>query len=60
MTLDELIESARHFTMTPEHRREQVISFAYGNMKLHDPSITREDIERAYENLVAKGFIKAQ
>jgi len=27
----------------------QVISFAYGNVKLHNPAITRDDVERVYE-----------
>jgi hypothetical protein len=27
-------------------RKAQVISFAYGNVKLHNPAITREDVER--------------
>ena len=35
----------------PEERTAQIISFAYGNVKLHNPAITREDVERAYEQL---------
>ena len=27
-------------------RKAQVISLAYGNVKLHNPAITREDVER--------------
>lgn len=38
--------------LTPEqqqaHRREQAISFVYGNVSLHNPNITREMVEREY------------
>ena len=50
-TLEELIDSARLIKMTPEQRREQRIRFAYGNLKLHNPDITREDVERAAEEV---------
>lgn len=33
--------------MTPEERREQRISFAYGNVSMHNPDVTREMVERA-------------
>jgi uncharacterized protein (TIGR03435 family) len=29
----------------------QMISFAYGNVKLHNPAITKEDVERIYDEL---------
>lgn len=34
--------------------RDQTISFAYGNLKLHNPNVKREDIEAAYDRLWAK------
>ena len=34
MTLDELIVEARKYKMTDEERREQVASFAFGNLAL--------------------------
>lgn len=37
--------------MTPEQVEEQRRSFAYGNLKLSNPSITRADIDRAAEML---------
>lgn len=45
--LTALIEKARHYVMTPEERREQAISFAYGNVHYSNPSVTREDVEKA-------------
>ena len=51
LNLDELIEAARAYQMTPEETRQQVISFAYGNVRLHNPAITRADIEAALEKL---------
>jgi len=32
--------------MTPEQKREQRISFAYGNLAIEDPNVTREEIAR--------------
>lgn len=32
-----------------EHRRQQRISFVYGNLALSNPSITREMVEKAAE-----------
>jgi hypothetical protein len=29
----------------------QIVSFAYGNVKLHTPAITRGDVKRMYEQL---------
>lgn len=42
MTLDELIEVARKHEMTPEERYEQRVSFAYGNVAIESPRVTRE------------------
>ena len=50
--LESLLEHARTHEWTPEERIAQVISFAYGNVKLHNPAITREDVERIYEQLI--------
>lgn len=46
-----LIELARNYKMSPEEREEQRRSFAYGNAHLHDPSVTREDIDLAADKL---------
>lgn len=37
-----------------QERKAQVISFAYGNVKLHNPAITREDVERTYDELAGE------
>jgi hypothetical protein len=47
--LEQLIEKARAIKLTPAQKRDQIISFAYGNVKLHNPDITREDVERFYD-----------
>lgn len=51
MTLEELIAWARTYVMTPSEREEQQRDFAYGNVKLHNPNVTREMIDRAAEKL---------
>lgn len=50
-SLEDLIERARHVQMTPTQKEEQRRSFAYGNAHMHNPSITREDIDRAADAL---------
>jgi hypothetical protein len=50
-SIDELLETARNYKWTPEALRNHVISFAWGNTHLHNPKITREDIEKAYDDL---------
>jgi hypothetical protein len=49
--LDELIEMARTIRMTPEQAERQRRSFAYGNVKIENDSITWEMIHRAAEEL---------
>lgn len=46
-----LIEKARGVVMSPEQRRAQEIDFAWGNVALEYPEITREMVEAAYERL---------
>lgn len=46
-----LLKKAKHVKLTREESREQAISFAYGNLKLHNPAITREEVEKAAELL---------
>jgi hypothetical protein len=40
--------------MTPEEKEEQRRSFAYGNLAIDRPDVTREDIDRAAERLDKK------
>jgi hypothetical protein len=49
--LNELIEMARTIQMTPEQAERQRRSFAYGNVKIENDSITWEMIDRAAEEL---------
>jgi hypothetical protein len=49
--LDELIKMARMIRMTPEQSERQRRSFAYGNVKIENDSITSEMIDRAAEEL---------
>jgi hypothetical protein len=47
--LARLIEKARAYKMPADERDEQVRSFAYGNIHIENPSITRADIDKAFE-----------
>ena len=47
MTLEELLEHCRDYEMSPEEREEQRRSFAYGNVKLSNPAVTREMVDQA-------------
>jgi hypothetical protein len=52
--LQKLLEKARRVQMTPEQAEEQRRSFAYGNTKIENDSITRETVDRAAEMLRKK------
>jgi hypothetical protein len=40
---------------TPEEIEEHRRSFAYGNVALHNPSITRADVDRVADEMAANG-----
>lgn len=42
LNLEELIEKAKDYQMTPEEQEEERISFAYGNLAIENPKITKE------------------
>jgi hypothetical protein len=46
-----LVERARHYQMTPQEIREQVIDFAYGNCHFEDQRVTRAGVARAAAEL---------
>jgi hypothetical protein len=48
-----LIEQARRVEQTPAQREEQRRSFAYGNLKIENPRVTREMIDRVADQLPA-------
>lgn len=52
--LNKLLEMARRVDMTPEQAEEQRRSFAYGNTKIENDSITRDTINRAADTLKDK------
>ena len=49
--LNKLLETARRVKMTPEEEEQQRRSFAYGNIKIENETITRDMIDRAAEQL---------
>lgn len=49
--LKALIEKARHYVITPEERREQLISTAYGNAHYENPNITKDDIRAVADRI---------
>jgi len=52
--LEKLLDMARRVQMTPEEQEEQRRSFAYGNTKIENDSITRDTVNRAAETLKRK------
>lgn len=49
-----IMEKALH-GMTPDERREQAISFAYGNIKMHQSDLQKEDVAAIYDELHSIG-----
>ncbi len=54
--LDELLEKAKDHIITPEERRLQRISFAYGNADFGNENITREVVEEIDRELHPKDY----
>lgn len=54
MLLEDLLELARTVEITPEMKRQTIISFAYGNTKMENENITKEMVEKAYDELWGK------
>ena len=52
--LQQLIERARHITMTPGEREEQRRSFVYGNTAIENDRITREMVDAVAEKLAKR------
>ena len=52
MTLEELVEWLKvNRGITEAERQAQIRSFAYGNLAIDNPEITREMVDRAAERL---------
>jgi hypothetical protein len=47
--LKNLIEAARNIEMTPEMVRQQRRSFAFGNVHIHNPDVTRKMVAQVDE-----------
>ncbi len=45
------LQKYKEYKMSSEEKEEQLISFVYGNVKLSNPNITKEDIKKAVETL---------
>jgi hypothetical protein len=50
-SLDELLEWAKTYQPTEAEREAHRRSFAYGNVHLANPRVTREDIDKAADQL---------
>ena len=44
--LEKLVEMSRGYKMSREEKRDQRVSFAFGNAAIENPSITREMVEK--------------
>ncbi len=49
--LQNLLAAARNVVLTPEEKEQQRRSFAYGNVAIENPRITREMVDRAADAL---------
>ncbi|MFI5089371.1 MAG: hypothetical protein ACHP7P_04870 [Terriglobales bacterium] len=49
--LARLLEMAKRAEMTPEQVEEQRRSFAYGNTRIENETITRETVDRAADSM---------
>jgi hypothetical protein len=53
--LEELLDEAKKSVPTAREKEEQRRSFAYGNIAIENPRITREMIDKAAEELGTPG-----
>ena len=51
LELEQLIQKAKNIKMTKEEKKQQRISFTYGNLKIDNPDITREQIEQVAKKM---------
>jgi len=50
--LRDLLEAAKNVVLTPEEKEQQRRSFAYGNVAIENPRITREMIDLAADEIL--------
>jgi hypothetical protein len=49
--LKKLLDLVRDYEMTPEEREAQRRDFAYGNVRLSNPEVTREMVDRVADQM---------
>lgn len=50
----DLLASVRGYRMTEAERTEQMVTFAYGNLRLEEPRVSRESVEAAVRREVSR------
>ncbi len=51
VAVQDLLEAAKKIVLTPEEKEQQRRSFAYGNVAIENPRITREMVDRAADEI---------
>jgi hypothetical protein len=49
--LQKLLDLVRDYEMTPEEREAQRRDFAYGNVRLSNPEVTREMVDKVADEM---------
>lgn len=49
--LREMLACSPRRPMTAEQRKKQLVSFAYGNVRMEDSRVTKEMVVQAYDRL---------
>jgi hypothetical protein len=52
-SLEQLLRATRNAALSPEEKEKQRRSFAYGNIAIENPRVTREMIDQEAEALAA-------
>jgi len=58
--LQDLLEAAKNVVLTPEEKEQQRRSFAYGNVAIENPRITREMVDRAADEIGSPSNMNAR
>lgn len=58
--LQDLLEAAKKVVLTPEEKEQQRRSFAYGNVAIENPCITREIVDRAADEIGPPTLVNAR
>ena len=60
LNLQNLLEAAKNVVLTPEEKEQQRRSFAYGNVAIENPRITREMVDRAADEIGPPTIVTAR